>query len=96
MKIHSINNWIPDASVLNVRAEGGFIIVTHYNSVGPQGLTRDEIYLNPDGREVLRVVHKVEQPNRPTRWWLRLQDWLDRKFPRRSPEEVARLGREIV
>jgi hypothetical protein len=93
MKIHSINKWIPDADVARVRAEGGFIIVTHWMNEGPNGPTKDEVYLNPDGREVLRVVSDVVQAKK--HWWLRLQDWLDRKFPRRTPEQIAKLEAEV-
>jgi hypothetical protein len=82
MKIHSINNWIPDQDVELVRTEGGFLIVT-------KGL--EHIILNNDGREVLRCYYEppVSAPRR--HWWLRFQDWFNQKFPRRSPEEIAKL-----
>jgi len=84
MKVESVNNWIQPLVYDEVRVEGAFIIIRSGEI---------SFYLNNDGREVLRVT----APATPRKhWWLRLQDWLNRKFPRRSPEEIAKLAQEPV
>lgn len=102
MNIHSINNWMPDAEVLDVRAGGGFIIVS-YHSLAADVITLDEVYLNSDGREVLRVSHPV--PELPTGFWALMgtdltirqafSSWWNHRFPRRSSEEIAKLEAEF-